>query len=249
MKAEAFSLSHVDPMIDFLEKHIAAGTDTPAMLDALQQRLDGIDARFQNHPEFDACYPRMLELQALIHGRRNEDDKALTFMKEAVRATGGVSKLRSPSIRQYIAAQTSASAPQVQPQLAEMPVASLEQNVTAIAPRKRKFFGLSKLKVGFASAFAVLAVGGAVFAFVPQAAGLPVLLAHYSEVSSDKKVFDDLTAQYKSCSSKLNSERGNVNTYDTGAVSAYNTATKNCEEVLAQQNQAANRYDSLVADK
>lgn len=110
MSAESYSLEHVDEMIDYLDKHIAAGKDTPAMLSTLQQRLDIIDMTYRQDPRFDEVYPHLLELQALIFGRRQQDDKAMKFMKEAVRQAGSVRNLHSQTIRKYIAAHSQASA-------------------------------------------------------------------------------------------------------------------------------------------
>lgn len=281
MKTEEFSLDHVDAMIDFLDKHIAANTDTPAQLGALQQRLDAIDTAYRADPAYAQFYSRMLETQSLIYGRSNQDAKALQFMKEAVRQAGGVQGLRSQSIRQYIAkhhGQTTAeheraephahaqiagrpqawhhhaqpkpeeqSAPQIQPVQAA-PIA--EEAMPEFQPaqrKKRRLNPFSRLKVGFAASLLILGLLGITMYFVPQASAVPVMLANYSDIKSAKKAFEDLSAQYRACSSQLAQQKANVDTYDSDAVNAFNQATAKCQDVLHQQKQAAAKYDSLIA--
>jgi hypothetical protein len=88
MRAEGYSLEHVDRLIDFLENKIETNTVMPAVLAGVQEQLDAIDAACRDHPEFEQYYSRMLELQALIYGEGNQEQKALEFLKEAVRQTG-----------------------------------------------------------------------------------------------------------------------------------------------------------------
>ncbi|MFI5275399.1 MAG: hypothetical protein ACHQT5_01085 [Candidatus Saccharimonadales bacterium] len=235
--AESYSLEHVDAMIGFLDKQIAAGKDTPAMLNGLQQRLDIISMTYQQDPRFAAFYSRMLELQALIHGRRQEDDKALTFMKEAVRQAGGVGQLYSETIRQYIASHTN-------------------QAITAHGHghrRKRlgKFGALLRFrsrnaKVAFAVVFGLLLVSVASLHFVPQASAFSTILTNHSQIAAAKSNYEAFTNQLNQCQAQLSQERNSVNTSDQVAIDQFNSATKQCQAVQQQQNQAANKYDSLI---
>lgn len=236
--ADSYSLEHVDAMIGFLDKQIAAGNDTPAMLNGLQQRLDIISMTYQQDPRFAAFYPHMLELQALIHGRRQEDDKALSFMKEAVRQLGAVTHLHSDTLRQYIAAHTNHA-------------------VTAHGQghrRKRmgKFGALLRFrrsrnaKVAFAVLFGLLMISAASMHFVPQVAAFSSILTNHSQIADAKSAYVSLTSQLNQCEAQLNQERNAVNTSDQSAIDQYNNATKQCQAVQQQQNQAAHKYDSLI---
>lgn len=235
--AESYSLEHVDAMIGFLDKQIAAAKDTPAMLSGLQQRLDIISMTYQQDPRFAKFYPHMLELQALIHGRRQEDDKALSFMKEAVRQAGGVGRLHSDTLRQYIAAQTGHAA-------------TLHGHGHR---RKRlgKFGSLLRFrsrsaKVAFAVIFGLLLISVASMHFVPQVAAFSTILTNHSQIADAKSAYQNLTTQLNQCESQLNQERNSVNTSDQAAVDQYNNATQQCQVIQQQQNQAANKYDNLI---
>lgn len=236
MKTESYSLEHVDAMIDFLDKQIAAGTDTPAMLNVLQQRLDIIDMTYKHDPRVEQFYPQMLELQALIHGRRNDDDKAMQFMKEAVRQTGGVKGIHSQTIRQYIATHSH----------------SRPTTVAAAHPRRKHKFALPlrlksrNTKVAFAAVFGLLVISVTALHFVPQVGALPTLLTNHSQIDNAKNNFDKLTREYDQCSAQLAQERSSVNTSDQNAIDAYNNATKQCQTIQQEQNQAATRYNSLI---
>jgi hypothetical protein len=105
------------------------------------------------------------------------------------------------------------------------------------------------MKVAFATAFGLVVVSVAGFHFVPRASALPDLVAKHSAIVSAKQKFDNLTAQYNACSAKLASERGSVDTNNMAALDAYNQDTKNCQAVLQQQHQAANRYDALIGEQ
>lgn len=264
MKTEAFSLDHVDAMIDFLDKHIAANTDTPAQLGALQQRLDKIDTAYRADPAYAQFYSRMLEMQSLIYGRSNQDAKALQFMKEAVRQAGGVHGIRSKSIREYIAkhharpaaaqghvqahahnTQAQKQRPEVRPSQA-VPISNAPQQ-HAIRHKKRRFNPFSHMRVAFAASLLVFGLVGLTLYFVPRASAVPIMLANYSEIQSAKKSYQDLTAKYRACSSQLAQERDNVDTYSTQAVGTYNQDATKCQNVLHRQEQAASKYDSLIA--
>jgi hypothetical protein len=249
MSTESFSLEHIDVMIDLLDKTIAAGTDTPAMLDKLQQALDSIDATQRDAPEFSEYYSRMLEVQALIYGRRSaeaEDEKALQFMKEAVRQAGSVRALRSETLRQYIAQQSKqAAAAQPQP-VQQAPVADASSTHASRFHIKLLPTFNNRAKVAVAACFGLVVLSAVAFAVVPQASGMAAVLTKHSQIATEKKLYDSLTAQYKACSSALNQERGTINTNDMAALDAYNQATAKCQTVLQQQNQAARQYDKLI---
>jgi hypothetical protein len=233
MSTESYSLKHVDEMIDFLDKQIEAGRDTPAMLTGLQQRLDIIDFTYRNDPRFAQFYSHMLELQALIYGRRQQDDKAVQFMKEAVREAGGVRGLQSKTIREYIGSHSSVG------------------HHKHRRSRVGKFGSLLRfksrnVKVAFAVVFGLLMVSVATFHFVPQVAAFSSILVNHSQIDNAKKTFETLTSELDQCSAQLNQERGAINTSDQSAVDAYNTATRQCQALQQEQNQAASRYNSLI---
>jgi hypothetical protein len=276
MSAESYSLEQVDQMIDYLDKHIAAGKDTPTMLNTLQQRLDIIDMTYRQDPRFDEVYPHLLELQALIFGRRQQDDKAMKFMKEAVRQAGSVRNLHSQTIRKYIAAhsqtvttrhhqqhhqthqqhrQEAQHHHQVQRHQQQ---AHQEQQVEAVyheQQRKRrpgKFASLFRLKprstkVAFATVAGLLLLSIATFNFVPQVHAFSSMLVNHSEIDAAKKNFEMLTSEFSQCSAQLNQERGSINTSDTSAVDSFNSQEQQCSAVQQQQNLAANKYDSLIS--
>ena len=237
MNAESYSLDHVDAMIDFLDKQIAAGKDTPAMLKALQQRLDIISMTYQQDPRIAKHYPHMLELQALIHGRNQDDDKALSFMKEAVRQAGGVGHLHSQTIREYIAARTTHSIP---------------HGHGHRRGRISKFGGFLRFrrsrnaKVAFAVLSGLLLISVASMHFVPRVAAFSSILSNHSQIAAAKSNYDSLTSQLNQCESQLSQQRNAINTSDQAAIDAYNSATKQCQAVQQQQNQAASKYDSLI---
>lgn len=273
MSAESYSLEHVDEMIDYLDKHIAAGKDTPAMLNTLQQRLDIIDMTYREDPRFNEIYPHLLELQALIFGRRNQDDKALKFMKEAVRQAGSVSHLHSQTIRKYIAAHSqSASAHHQQQhhrqaqhhqQRAQQQHHQIQHHHEQQQPeaqqyqqqRKRrlgKFGSMLRLrsrssKVAFAVMAGLLLISVASFNFVPQVHAFSTMFVNHSEIDAAKKNFEALTSEFTQCSAQLNQERDSVNTSDTSAVDSFNSDEQQCAAVQQQQNLAANKYDNLIS--
>ncbi len=241
MSAESYSLEHVDEMIDFLDRHIAAGRDTPAMLNTLQQHLDIIDMTYRQDPRFSQVYPQMLELQALIFGRRKQDAKALEFMKEAVRQAGSVGRLHSQQIRKYIAAHS------------QQPAAKTHHQHHAHNRKRRlgKFGSLLRFKsrnakVAFAVVAGMLLLAVALFNFVPQVSAFSTILTNHSEIIVAKKNFETLTSELTQCSAQLNHERGSINTSDISAVDSYNNAMKRCQSVQQQQDQAALKYDRLI---
>ncbi len=257
MRTEPHSLEYVDAMIDFLEQKIEKNEVTHAMLGALQKRLDAIDASHRDHPHFAHYYPHMLELQTLIFGESNQEVKALHFLKEAVRQAGSVGKLYSKLLKLYIAKHTP------QPALATVPVVAEEP--TAINPDvelSEQYSGpvnhtqhasemhirprFRALKVGFVAVFGLAVLSVSTLHFVPRAAALPMLFTKHAQIQGAKQAYDSLTEQYNACSSKLASEHGSVDTYDTQAVEAYNQETKDCQAVQQQQNQAAAKYDNLI---
>lgn len=277
MSAKSYSLEHVDEMIDYLDKHIAAGKDTPALLNTLQQRLDIIDMTYRQDPRFNEVYPHLLELQALIFGRRNQDDKAMKFMKEAVRQAGSVSHLHSQTIRKYIAVRSQSAAPahhqqqhhhqaqhhqqhaqqqhhQIQqhdePQPQEQPEVQYDQQY-----RKRRFGKFGSMlrlksrsaKAAFAIVAGLLLISIASFNFVPQVHAFSAMLVNHSEIDSAKKNFETLTSEFTQCSAQLNQERDSVNTSDTSAVDSFNSEEQQCASIQQQQNLAANKYDNLIS--
>jgi hypothetical protein len=230
MGAKPYSLEHVDDMIEFLDRAIAAGKDTPALLHGLQRRLDAISAAYKNEPRFDEFYSHMLELQALIYGRQNQDALAVKFMKEAVRQSGNVQSLRSAEIKQYIAEHVPA------------------QEIGKPKHRGRLRIGLPRLtkkRAVLAAGVSLVVMLGAGAVFSPQTFGLTIL-TKYSKISAEKKVFEGLKAQYSACSSTLAQEKGSINNNDMTAVENYNNDASKCQSVLQQENQAAARYNSLI---
>jgi len=276
MSAQPYSLEYVGQMIDFLDQHIAAGTDTPAMHATLQQRLDTISLAYANDPKFESYYPHMLELQALLHGRRNPnetDEKALRFMKEAVREAGSVGKLRSATIKSYIAnhmRQTAAAAsthhvrqaaavarPQSvqaagfeQGQEQEMPEPDMPQRKPFRTRRRiwSKFprLNLRKPKTAVAAGLAVAVIAVGAFAFAPHASVFASVLTNHSKIAAEKKIYDALTAQYQSCSSKLSGERNSINTNNMQQLSSFNQEMEQCQAVQQHQQQAADMYNKLI---
>lgn len=237
MSADSYSLDHVDSMIDFIDKQIADGQDTPAMLNALQQRLDIIDMTYRNDPRYERFYSHMLELQALIYGRRQNDEQALKFMKEAVRQAGGVGHLQSKTIRQYITAHSQSSLPH-------------QRHRRKRLGKFASFFRFKsrKSKVAFAILAGLVIVSAASMQFIPQVAAFSSILTNHSQIVTAKKNFDTLTAELTQCSAQLNQERGSVNTANLNAVDAYNNAAQRCHTLQQEQNQAANKYNSLIGE-
>jgi len=272
MSSQPYSLEYVGEMIDFLDQHIAAGTDTPEIHATLQQRLDAISLAFANDPRFDEYYPHMLELQALLHGRRSPnatDEKALRFMKEAVREAGSVHKLRSSTIKDYIvnhmrqqaaaAASIHAQRPEVITQEEEETIGvdrgqempDVPQQPGSFKPRRRTWGKFPRLHMSRKKALAttaislvVLAAGG--FVFAPHASVLASVLTNHSKIATEKKLYETLTAQYQSCASKLSSERASINTNNMQQLSAFNQETEQCQAVQQQQQQAADAYNKLI---
>jgi hypothetical protein len=276
MRSEAFPLDYVDVMIDFLENKIETNTLTPALLEGMQRRLDEIDAAHRDDPRFDEFYPHMLELQTLIFGESGDEDKAMHFMKEAVRQSGGVGKLRSRLLRVYIANQharraadeskSAAIESSAEEQFAEAdPIEAGFEHMQELKPQDdystadyrkhasevhmQKKPRFRAVKVGFAIVFGLAVISAATLHFVPQAAALPILLAKHSQITDAKQNFNNLTAQYNACSSKLATEHNAIDTNDHAAVDAYNQATKDCQAVLQQQNQAADMYNALIGEQ
>lgn len=96
------SIHEIDTMIAELEK-AARRRDMPkARLDALQKQLDLIDQQYYNDEKHDPEYHKLLEAQALILGIQNDDNTALSFIKEATISAGGADKLSSPLLRKYL---------------------------------------------------------------------------------------------------------------------------------------------------
>lgn len=246
MSAVSYSLENVDTMIDLLERKIETNSLTQNMLSALQKHLDAIEAMFHNNQQFDRYYPHMLELQALIYGENNEEEKALQFMKEAVRQAGGVGRLYSKLIRDYIASHSRSSAPVSETAAQPLPneVDAHEVPLFDDIPQHRS--KSRRMKTVFAIVASLLVISGAVFAFVPGASKVPGFFVRYAEISSAKKAYASLTAEYNSCSDTLSKEKGSVDIYDTNAVDTYNSSTKQCQSILDQQNQAATRYNNLI---
>lgn len=256
MSAESYSLEHVDEMIDFLDRHIAAGRDTPAMLNTLQQRLDIIDMTYRQDPRFSQVYPHMLELQALIFGRRKQDAKALQCMKEAVRQTGSVGRLHSQQIRQYIAAHSQPVnvVHNQQHQHRKQQHSEVSHQQQHMHHRKRRFgkfasllrFRSRRVKVVYAVVTGLLLLAVTSFHFVPQVAAFSTMLSNHSQIIAAKKNFEALTSEFTQCSTQLNQERASINTSDMSAVNSYNNAMQQCQSVQHQQNQAAMKYDHLI---
>jgi hypothetical protein len=234
-------LSYVDVMIDFLESKIESNAVTPAVLDALQKRLDAISAAHRSGPDFDQFYPHMLELQTLIYGEGNQEKKANLYLKEAVRETGSVNGLHSKLLRQYV---VNHSRP-MQAAAVSAQHAAFDHNVTS-APRRRKFFTLRKLQVGFVTVIVLVGVAAGTLHFVPRAAALPILLVRHSEIIRVTQAYESLTAQYKVCSANLAQRKGTIDFNDFAAVDTYNNDAKSCNAILQQLHQAQEQYNSLV---
>lgn len=274
MSAQPYSLEYVGQMIDFLDKHIDAGTDTPAMHATLQQRLDTISMAYANDPRFDKFYPHMLELQALLHGRRspNEtDEKALRFMKEAVREVGSVGNLRSATIKSYIANHTrqaavAANAHHVRQRQYEtgVPAQAVEfeqgQGMQEPDMPQRKPFrtrqrlwskfprlNLRKPKIAVAAGLAMVVVIAGGLVLVPRASVLASVFTNHSKIAAEKKLYDTLTAAYQSCASKLSSERSSINTNNMQQLDSFNQEMEQCQAVQQQQQQAADMYNKLIS--
>jgi hypothetical protein len=66
------------------------------------------------------------------------------------------------------------------------------------------------------------------------------------EIQAAKNNVDSLTAQYDKCSSDLIAREPTVNRYSQYAVDAYNTDLQACENVRLKQNEAVDKYNSLI---
>jgi hypothetical protein len=108
MGTEGRLTTHIQGIIDEIEKHIEARSLTQSLLRSVQNQLDSIERNYKTQPFYSAVYGRMLEAQTLIYGESGEEQKALEFMKEAVRQAGSVSGLYSKMLRDYIAEHLSA---------------------------------------------------------------------------------------------------------------------------------------------
>ena len=187
----------------------------------------------------------------MIYGEGDQEQQALEFLKEAVRQAGSVGKLYSKLLKDYIA-NHSQPVPAMVPVTDDIPAepdpTDPAENYGNHASRlhERPKFGRMKAALAVTLGLAVVSVVG--WHFVPRAAALPVMLAKHSEIDSAKQQFDSLTAQYNSCSSRLASERGTIDTNNLTAVDAFNQDTQSCQAVLQRQHQAANRYDALIGD-
>ncbi len=274
MRADGDSLARVYEIINQLEQHINARRLTPVFLDGVQRRLDAIDTAYRGRPEYDQLYGPLLEAQTLVYGESGQEQKALEFLKEAVRQTGSVHKLRSKLLKDYVAGHASSrqsaghqahhassvhSRPQTAP--ARTKVHQSEQSPQPIAqkaeaePIKRKARRAGKLhlrlkpsrRLGFAvtTAFALLLIGG-VIVKVPQVSELTNIVTNHSKITTAKGKYDQLSAQYKECSTKLIAERTNVNTNNLQQLANYNQDVANCQKVLQEQHQAADAYNKLV---
>jgi hypothetical protein len=109
MRSEVYSIEYVDSIIDYLENKIENNALTPVLLNTVQKWLDTIENTYRDSPTFSDYYSRLLELQALVYGESNQDDRALEYMKEAVRVTGSVGLLYSRLIKNYIMRRNQAS--------------------------------------------------------------------------------------------------------------------------------------------
>lgn len=271
MGRQPYLLEHVDKMIDFFEQKIDTNAVTPVLVEALQKRLDDIEAANRDNSKFAEYYARMLELQALLYGEGGQEARALEFLREAIRQAGGVGKLRSRLLRQYIVIHTlpslhqpaqpvasKSSEPTILPDLQpvpvpvatgqpEQPMEPAEQNMLSQGSQLKRTFRLfRRMKAVAAVTFGLVTVSVLMFTFVPQASGLANILTNHLRISDAKHIYIQLTDEYHKCSAQLSSERGSVDTYDTQAVNAYNQAAKHCEWILSQQQTAANRYNSLI---
>ncbi len=312
MRSEVYSLSYVDGMIDYLEGKIEENAVTESLLNTMQKWVDEVETLYRGTDEFSGYYSRLLELQTLIFGENNQEDRALEFMKEAVRQAGGVPKLYSHLLKEFIARRTqqqqqpepvpvvNAAALQHEAELEQAepgyehhhepepaPIQQLEQqqpepvhehhqehvvedqfsDLPAIStqhhedellnhinqrdakhaseyhhdrPKYRKF------KIVFASVFALAVIGAAVSHFVPQTSAVSMMIVKHGEITRAKDHYDALTAQYKACSDKVNTERDAVDTASDAAVAAFNQELKNCQSILDQQNHAADVYNHLI---
>jgi hypothetical protein len=241
MRREGYSLAYIDVMIDVLERKIEGRVVTSAVLAALQKRLDAISAAYREDPGFARYYPHMLELQTLIYGESGHEQEALQFLKEAVRQTGSARGLYSKLLKQYI----------VNHSRQVVAAAGPRQQVPAAdnggrRPKSRQFLTFNKMKVGVAMGFGLIAVTLVTLHFGPRAAALPLLLVKHSQITREKEQYDNLTAQYKTCSADLAQRQHVTDPDDPVAVDTYNKDAQRCQTVLKQLDQIAEQYNSLV---
>ena len=267
MSAVTYPLEYVDTMIDFFENKIESDSAMPTICDALQKRLDAIVTLRRSDPKFNDYYPHMLELQALIYGQGNDDQKAVQSLKEAVRQVGSVGGLRSRLLKQYVASHHSSSASDAaintreqsmgqgtatlsyasQDVVSESPQAQVQSSAddyiqqTRVGSKKHK-----KVLVVVASIGVVAAIGVTMY-FVPAVARFPGFLLRYGEIANAKRAYSVLTNEYNSCSTSLTTERNSVDIYNTTAVGNYNNDIKHCNSLLHQEDLAADKYDNLIA--
>lgn len=272
MRSEAFSLAYVDGMIDYLQRKIETNEVTESLLQTMQKWLDTVEDMYRETEAYAGYYSRLLELQTLIYGENNQESKAMEFMKEAVRQAGGVPKLYSHLLRDFIAHRTrqkseATVAPEpvpvvpVQPEPAEDPAGQQEMPVQdgfgdlaeVVERQPAKYAAeyhnkprLRKTKVAFASIFALAVMSAAVAHFVPQTSAVSMMIVKHGEISRAKDHYDSLTAQYQACSTKLDGERDSIDTADDAAVNSYNQEMSDCQSILQQQHHAADVYNQLI---
>lgn len=70
-------------------KDAADGEAPQELFDHAQKKLDKLAERFQDDKEIGSAKYKMYELQALLHYFQNNDEAALDFMHEAIKAKGG----------------------------------------------------------------------------------------------------------------------------------------------------------------
>ena len=241
MSRQDHPLQYVDAMIDYLEKKIQSNALSPQILHAMQQRLDKLSAAYAQDPAFGRYYPHMLELQTLIFGESGQEAKALVYLKEAVRETGAVSRLRSQLLKQYIADHSS------QPKMRQPAVALGSRLPAANYTTRRERAPLArKLKLGFATGFAIAAICFLTLHFVPRAAAFPIMLARHSQIAQVQAQYAKLTAEYKTCSSDLASRQGSINPNDLVGVDSYNNDVKQCDALLQQLQNTEAKFNSLT---
>ncbi len=237
MSQERHPLAYVDAMIDYLEKKIQSKAVNQPLLDALQKRLDAMSAKYASDQKFVQYYPHMLELQALIYGEGGQEQKALTFLKEAVRETGSVSRLYSGLLRHYVITHSRQA----------IPATPLNAAVGIPSASHRRAVSMGTLKIAFAGAAVLVCLVAATLHFMPRAFALPSLILKHSEIVHDKQQYDSLSSQYQKCSSDLQRRKDSIDQNDPVAVDAYTKDIAQCSTVLKQLNQSAQVYNNLVS--
>lgn len=89
-----------------LEKHISDETIKPEHLLSVQAKLDNLDQELKLRGYRDSEIHVLYEIQALIYGQQNKDDKANSWLNEAIRQAGNPDKLSSNLLKNYFKSTT-----------------------------------------------------------------------------------------------------------------------------------------------